>query len=178
MLDIQDKEKLSFEFRQVIVSLKQEFNELSEKIKRLDRLLTQHFEQDKNCQIVSSIPGFGVITTTLLTSMIDKGQAFSKAAEIGVWVGLTPSQYASGDKSTLGRITKRGDKYLRTLLVQGANTAINWSKKREDTYSLWIKQLVARIGRSKAVVAIAHKMLRLAWILLQRQEMFRLRPSH
>ncbi len=176
--DLQAKEKLSFEFRQNILSLKDEFEFISEKIKQIDNTLDYRLKTEPNCQIVGSIPGFGVITTTLLTAMIDKGQAFSKASDIGVWVGLTPKQYASGDKSKLGGITKRGDRYLRTLLVQGAQTAINWSKKRDDQYSLWIKQLVLRLGRKKASVAIAHKMIRLAWFLLQKQQMFRTKPSH
>jgi len=136
MKDIQEKDMLSFEFRQHILSLKDEFEVISEKIKRIDETLSRIVTKEPNCKIVASIPGFGVITTTLLTAMIDKGQAFSKASDIGVWIGLTPKQYASGDKSKMGGITKRGDRYLRTLLVQCAQTAINWSKKRDDQYSL------------------------------------------
>ena len=178
MDDIQSKEQLSFKFRQTILSLKQEFDFVSENITQLDDTLGRHFKTDPNCKIVGSIPGYGVITTTLLTAMVDKGQAFAKASDIAVWVGLTPRQYASGDKSTMGHITKRGDRYLRMLLVQGANTAINWSKKRDDQYSLWIRQLVLRIGHNKAAVAIAHKMIQLAWVLLQKQERFRPKQSH
>ncbi len=142
MRNIQEQELLSFEFRQNILSINEEFEFISEKIHLIDKTFKRIFETDVNCKIVCSIPGFGVITTTLLIAMIDKGQAFSKASDIAVWVGLTPKQYASGDKSKLGGITKRGDRYLRGLLVQGAQTAINWSKKRDDQYSLWIKQPV------------------------------------
>ena len=176
--ELQFKQELSEEFRQNMLSLKQEFDFVSDKIESLDGTLNRYFTSEPNCKIVGSIPGFGVITTTLLIAMIDKGQAFTKASDIGVWVGLTPRQHASGDKSRLGGITTRGDRYLRTLLIQGGNTAINWSKKRDDQYSLWIKQLVARLGHNKASVAIAHKMIRLAWILLQKQEMFRTKLSH
>jgi len=178
MLEIQSKELLPFRLRQTFLRLEQEFNRISEEIKHLDSLLNHYFSHNENCKIIRSIPGFGMITTTLLTAMIDKGQAFSKASDIGVWVGLTPKQYASGDKSKMGGITKRGDRYLRALLVQGAHTAINWSKKRDDQYSLWIKQLVLRLGRKKASVAIAHKMIRLAWVLLQKREVFRTQPTH
>jgi len=176
--DIQAKEKLSVEFRQTILSLKKEFDFISDNIQQIESSLKPLFKTEPNCQIVGSIPGFGMITTTLLTAMIDKGQAFSKASDIGVWVGLTPKQYASGDKSKMGGITKRGDRYLRTLLVQGAQTAINWSSKRDDQYSLWIKQLVLRLGRKKAAVAIAHKMIKLAWYLLQKQEKFKVKMPH
>ena len=122
---LQTKETLSFEFRQTILSLKKEYEFISESIQAIDNRLKHLFETEPNCQIVGSIPGYGMVTTTLLTAMIDKGQAFGKASDIGVWIGLTPKQYASGDKSKLGGITKRGDRYLRALLVQGAQTAIN-----------------------------------------------------
>ncbi|TQV78952.1 IS110 family transposase [Aliikangiella coralliicola] len=176
--DIQTQEKLALEFRHFIVSLKEEYNFVSAKIKQLDDYLARHCEAEPNCQIVRSIPGVGCLTATALIAMLDKGQGFTNASAPGVWIGLTPKQFASGDKSHMGRITKRGDRYLRSLLVQGANTAIQWAKYRDDSYSLWIKQLVARVGRSKAIIAIAHKMIRLAWILLQKQEMFRLKSSH
>jgi len=178
MDDIQSNENLSADFRQNVLLLRQEFEFTSDNIQQIECTLNSQFESDPNCKIVSSIPGYGVVTTTLLVAMIAQGHAFYKATDIAVWIGLTPRQYASGDKSKLGGITKRGDRYLRSLLVQGAHTAINWSTKREDQYSLWIKQLVARIGRKKAAVAIAHKMIKLAWVLLQKREMFRLKPSH
>lgn len=176
--EIESEEKLSSNFRLNIVALKCEFDFVSKQIIELENTLQTYFESEQNCKIVSSIPGFGPITTSLLIAMIDRGQAFSCASDIAVWVGLTPKQYASGDKSKMGGITKRGDRYLRMLLVQGAHTAINWSKKRDDQYSLWIKQLVARIGRKKAAVAIAHKMIKLAWVLLQKQTRFRVKLSH
>jgi len=178
MRQIQSKEQLSSEFRQNILLLEQEFDFISENIKCLDETLKLYFMDNQNCRIVSSIPGYGVTITTLLVAMIDKGQAFSKSSDIAVWVGLTPKQYASGDKSKLGGITKRGDRYLRSLLIQGAHTAINWAMKRDDQYSLWIRQLVLRMGRKKAAVAIAHKMIKLAWVLLQKQEMFQTQQMH
>ena len=176
--EIESEEKLSFDFRQNMVSLKREFDFVSEQIIQLENTLNRYFESEPNCKLVSSIPGFGLITTSLLIAMIDRGQAFSGASDIAVWVGLTPKQYASGDKSKMGGITKRGDRYLRMLLVQGAHTAIRWAKKRDDQHSLWIKQLVVRLGRKKAAVAIAHKMIKLAWVLLRKQTTFRMRASH
>lgn len=175
---IEAEEILSFDFRQNIVLLKKEFEFISEQITQLESTLSCYFESENNCKLVHSIPGFGLITTTLLVAMIGTGQAFRSASDIAVWVGITPKQYSSGDKSKIGGITKRGDRYLRTLLVQGAHTAIRWANKRDDQHSLWIKQLVVRLGKKKAAVAIAHKMIRLAWVLLQKQTTFKLRPSH
>lgn len=89
-----------------------------------------------------------------------------------VWLGLTPRLHASGESHRLGGITKRGDRYLRTLYVAGANAVLRWTKHRHDAFSRWANAIVTRRGRHKGVVAIAHKLARLSWILLQRQTMF------
>ena len=178
MNEIEANKKLSFDFYQNIILLKKEYEFISAHIAQLEESLRSYFESNPNCRLVHSIPGFGLITTTLLVAMIDKGQAFKCASDIAVWVGITPKQYASGDKSKMTGITKRGDRYLRMLLVQGAHTAINWANKRDDRHSLWIKQLVLRIGRKKAAVAVAHKMIKLAWVLLQKQKVFMVRAYH
>lgn len=178
MNEIETNNNLSFDFYQNILLLKKEHEFISEHITQLEESLRNYFESNPNCRLVHSIPGFGLITTTLLVAMIDKGQAFKHASDIAVWVGITPKQYASGDKSKMTGITKRGDRYLRTLLVQGAHTAINWAGQKDDRHSLWINQLVLRIGRKKAAVAVAHKMIKLAWVLLQKQKVFMVRTYH
>ena len=174
----QSNELLSFEFRQLILSVKREYDFVTEQIRQLESYLSRYRDNSRNCEIVGSIPGFGLLTTTALVAMIDSGQAFTKPSEPGVWLGVTPRQHGSGNKSTMGQITKRGDRYLRALLVQGAHAAIIWSKKREDRYSQWVNQLVLRVGRQKAAVAVAHKMIRLAWILLQKQTLFKVNYTH
>jgi len=172
---ILETERFSAHFRASLLLLKKEYDFTSENIKQIDQKLEDYLANNESCQIVKSIPGIGVLTSTLLVAMIDKGQAFKSAKDIAVWSGLTPKQHASGDYSRLGRITKRGDHYLRRLLVQGALTSIRWAKKREDEHSRWITQLAFRLGTKKAAVAIAHKMIRLAWVLLQKQKMFQVR---
>jgi len=173
MKAIESEELLSPQFRQQILLMKEEFDYICERIKTVEKHLTHYNQTNKNCMIVNSIPSVGYLTATTIVAMIDKGQAFSKASDIGVWVGLTPKQFASGNKSRLGRITKRGDRYLRFLLTRCGNVAIQMAKERNDQFSLWIRQLVKRIGRSKAIVAIAHKIIRIAWVLLQKQEVYK-----
>jgi len=82
---------------------------------------------------------------------------------------------ASGEKSVSTGITKRGNRYLRTLFIHGARSILSWAIKKDktDNLSLWIKQLVARIGRHKAVVALAHKMVRFTWVILSRKEEYK-----
>lgn len=94
--------------------------------------------------------------------------------QLAAWLGLAPSQYSSGGKSKLGRITKAGDLYLRTLLVQGARSVLIGAEKRTDSFSRWVCSLVERRGYWRAVVAIAAKNARLCWVSLHYGDYFRL----
>jgi transposase len=93
--------------------------------------------------------------------------------ELGAWVGLVPGQYSSGGKHRLGRITKAGDPYLRSLLVLGARSVLAAAKNKTDALSRWAMALAERRGYWKAVVAIAAKNLRMAWAVLHLGEHFK-----
>lgn len=170
--DLQENEQLSVSFRQLMLDMSKEFHELTERINTIENMLKAYIQKTDHCAIVSSVPGIGVINASALVASIDKGQAFNNPREFGVWLGLTPKQYASGEKSRNGGITKRGDCYLRTQLIHAARAAKKWSRKRDDQLSLWIKQLEARVGVHKSTVAIAHKLARIIWVLLQKQQTF------
>ena len=90
-----------------------------------------------------------------------------------MWLGVTPKQFASGDKSYQTGITKRGDRYLRKQLIHGARALVIHSKQKTDKLSLWIQQLVERRGVGKAIVATANRLARIAWIILRRNEEYR-----
>ena len=92
---------------------------------------------------------------------------------MAAWLGLTPLSSASGDKSVTRGISKRGDRYLRTLFVHGARAVVNWCSKKSDPLSLWIKRLIDRRGRHKAIVALAHKLARFAWAMLSKKESYK-----
>jgi transposase len=173
ILKCQDNELFTLNFRRLLLSILEEFNQLSERIKQINEQLKQYTDENQNCKIVSSLPGIGFINSSAIVAQIDKGQAFDSPKQFAVWLGITPTQYASGEKSRDGRITKRGNRYLRKQLIHGARAAMRWAKKRDDQLSLWINQIVQRIGLNKAAVAIANKLARLIWILLQKQEMFK-----
>jgi transposase len=93
-------------------------------------------------------------------------------AQFGAWIGLTPRQRSSGGKSNLGGITKRGDTYLRTLLIQGAKSAVMTARRRQDKLSHWVVALRERSGWQKAVVALANKNARILWAVMTRGEAF------
>ncbi len=96
---------------------------------------------------------------------------------MAAWIGLVLGQYSSGGKARLGRITKAGDSYLRSLLVMGARAILSGLRDKQDRFSCWARNLVERRGYWKAVVAIATKNARLAWAVLKYGEHFRLNPS-
>lgn len=97
---------------------------------------------------------------------------FKNGAQFGSWVGLAPSQNSSGGKTRLGRITRHGDTYLRTLLIQGAKSAVMTAHKRDDRISRWLVQLTARVGWQKAVVTMANKSARILWAVLAKGQRF------
>ena len=124
------------------------------------------------CRLLLTIPGIGVINATAIYSAIGNGAQFRNAREFAVWLGLTPKQSSSGESFKSAGITKRGNRYLRKQLVHGARSALTRSKNKTDNLNRWAHQLVARRGLHKACVAMAARMARLAWIILQRQEAY------
>ena len=113
----------------------------------------------------------GLMLTALIASVGDFKQ-FANARQFGAWLGLVPSQNSTGGKASLGRITKRGDNYLRTLLIQGAKSAVMSASKRSDRISQWLLQLKDRAGWQKTVVALANKNARILWAVLSRGQRF------
>ncbi|MEX8195461.1 transposase, partial [Comamonas guangdongensis] len=107
-----------------------------------------------------------------LVATVGEFQQFRSAKQFGAWLGLVPSQNSSGGKTSLGNITKRGDDYLRTLLIQGAKSAVNTAAKRSDRLSQWLMQLKARVGWQKAAVALANKNARILWCVMTRDTVF------
>ncbi|WP_410315286.1 IS630 family transposase [Klebsiella pneumoniae] len=120
------------------------------------------------------LKGVGPTTASALVASIGNAHDFKNGRQLAAWLGLTPSQYSSGGKSKLGRITKAGDAYLRTLLVQGARSVMVGAENRTDPFSRWVCSLIGRRGYWRAVVAIAAKNARLCWASLHYGDDFRL----
>lgn len=114
-----------------------------------------------------------LVLSALLASL-GGAHEFDNGRQVAAWIGLTPGQYSSGGKARLGRITKAGDSYLRSLLVMGARAILSGLGDKQDRFSRWARNLVERRGYWKAVVAIAAKNARLAWASLKYGEDFRL----
>ena len=119
-----------------------------------------------------SIPGVGFKTATAFVASVGNVEVFTSGRQLSAWLGVVPKQNSSGNKIRLGRISKRGDRYLRYLFIHGARSVLKNVGKKKDPYSLWIKGLIERIGFNKTVVAVANKNVRVAWALLKNETVF------
>lgn len=151
----------------------EEYQQLSDRIAGIQKELTSIVLQQPQCQLLSSVPGIGVINATALYSAIGDGTQFKNAREFAVWLGLTPRQSSSGNSFTSSGITKRGNRYLRKQLVHGARSLLYRCRNKTDRLSLWANALIARRGYNKACVAMAARLARLCWVLLQKNEVYR-----
>ena len=140
------------------------------RINELEKQLALIAKEQPICQLLLTIPGIGVINATAIYCAIGNGSQFKHARDFAVWLGLTPRQRQSGNTFSSGAITKRGNAYLRTQLVHGARSMLCRCKDKTDRVSLWGNQLVARRGFNKACVAMAARLARLCWILIQKNQ--------
>ena len=122
--------------------------------------------------VPATLQGIGPIGASAAVATVGDFKQFRHAAQFGAWIGLTPRQDSSGGKTGLGGITKRGDVYLRSLLIQGAKSAVMTAHKRSDPISQWVAALRDRAGWQKAVVALANKNARILWAVLTRDGVF------
>jgi transposase len=162
--------------RQVLLRAFEHWRELDEHMRWCDRQVGQHVRSSPQARRAAEITGIGELGASALTASVGDFHQFKGAHQFGAWLGLVPSQNSSGGKASLGRITKRGDDYLRTLMIQGAKSAVMSASKRDDATSRWLAQLVARVGWQKACVAMANKNARILWAVMTRDEGFN--PGH
>lgn len=169
-----ESDRLSALVREEITRTLIEYDFLNRRIKHIQQALTNYSTKSSDCTRLETIPGIGPHISSAIVSTIGKGQAFNCARDFAVWTGLTPIQKASGFKSVMSGITKRGDRYLRKLFVQAARHTAQWGRRNPETkLGQWINQIIQRRGVQKGVVAIAHKLARISWILLHKEDTFK-----
>jgi len=142
------------------------FRELDRQVKELEEQIKAWHRVNADSQRLQSIPGIGPLTATALIASIGNASAFENARQLAAWLGLVPRQDSSGGKERLLGISKRGDVYLRTLLIHGARSVLLRVKSRTDQSEGWLAQLVKRRNPNIAAVALANKNARIAWALL------------
>lgn len=163
--------------RHLLAELKAEHDQLQSRIDHLEWQLKQWHAQDERSQRLETIPGIGLQTATALAGAIDQGQDFKNGRQLAAYLGLVPRQASSGGKDRLLGISKRGDGYLRKLLIHGARSVIRHVRRRmqwgQPGGNPWVEQLLQRCHPNEVAVALANKMARIAWVLLARKETYR-----
>lgn len=158
---------LSFRFRNILARRYEQLVELEEHIAFYTKELELLSQQDDACQRLQTIPGFGPIIASGFRSTIGDGKAYVCGRHVAASLGLVPKQCSSGGKNVLLGISKRGDKYLRTLLVHGARALVLRAATRKDALGRWIARLLERRGWNKTIVAVANKLARIGWAVLR-----------
>lgn len=159
--------------RRLFASLYDELLALEEKIETVEQKVRSVFEASEPCQRIAAVEGIGPVTATALVAAISDGKNFKNGRQFAAWLGLVPRQHSSGGKTRLFGISKRGDTYLRTLLIHGARSVVYRASHKTDRRSLWIADKQRRLGTSKACVALANKNARIVWSLIARGEVYR-----
>ena len=152
--------------RELFASLYEELLHLDERIQDCDAKITRMYTANSVCRRLAEIGGIGPITATALVASVGDPRVFEKGRQMSAWLGLVPKQNSTGGKTVLLGISKRGDRYLRTLLIHGARSVVSRAEGKDDARSRWITQLKQRCGMNKACVALANKNARIAWALL------------
>lgn len=162
--------------RRVIDDLWQRIKQVNEHIHNYDREFVQLVKKNPVAKRLMTIPGIGEKTATGIIASVADPRMFKNSRQFSAWLGLVPRQYTTGGKIKLGRITKRGDQYLRTCLVHGARAVVANLRDKQDRVSCWVRDLIARRGYLRAVVALAARNARLIWTLMVKQENYRAMP--
>src|SRR5438876_1426527 len=156
--------------RRAIGDLLDELRSLDERIGGYDREIEAQAKLCEPAQRLMKIRGIRPTTALAIVATVGNAREFKNGRQFAAWIGLTPSQYSTGGKPRLGHISKRGDAYLRNLLVQGARSVLNSASAHQDRMSRWILELQPRRGYYRTLVAIANKNARIAWALLAKNE--------
>lgn len=162
--------------RQLLALLQQRLRELDEPLALLEQQMGQASRHDVRSRRLQQIPGVGPITASALAASVGDAHQFEDGRQMAAWLGLVPRQHSSGGKNVLLGITKRGDKYLRTLLIHGARAALLSYQRNPARMPLWVQQLLQRKHPNVVCVAMANRTARVAWAMLSRGEDYRAVP--
>ena len=157
-------------FRHLLQRLDEHLKELDRQVAELDLQIQRWHQETVASRKLAEIPGIGPLTASALVASIGDATSFENGRQLAAWLGLVPRQHSSGGKQTLLGISKRGDGYLRMLLIHGARAVICAAQRRLDPADSWLKRLVGRRNKNVAAVALANKNARIAWAILSREE--------
>jgi len=163
---------LSDFFRDLLSRSYQQLTEFDEHIDAYTQSLDTLSRRDDACQRLQTIPGYGPIISSAFYSAVGNGSAYRRGRDVSASLGIVPRQHSSGGKEVLLGISKRGDRYLRSLLIHGARAVVIQAANKEDRLSDWINRIRATRGFNKAVVALANKLARISWAVLAKNTVY------
>jgi transposase len=167
------QDEISPRMSDLIIGLYEDWIALDERIDAIASEIEKISDKEANCQRLMGVPGIGPLISTAVVAAIGTGEAFERGRDFGAWLGLVPRQYSTGGRSILGRISKRGSKYLRTLFIQAANVILmrphNWQR---FSFGAWLTNAAPRLHRNKLATALANKLARIAWSILRNEKAF------
>jgi transposase len=168
-----EQNELTPRARSLFRELYDELLDLEGKIAYVERKINQIFKASEPCQRLAKIQGVGPLTSTALVAAVGDARVFKNGRHMAAWLGLVPRQQSTGGKARLLGISKRGDRYLRTLLIHGARSALRVMGRKSDRRSRWAIDVERRRGANIATVALANKTARIAWAMLAHGEDYR-----
>jgi transposase len=170
--DVNDK-RLPEVARACVAALGAQLRMLKERILQFDRMITAWHRSNEASRRLDDIPGVGPALATALVASIADPKAFRSGRDFSAWIGLVPKQNSSGGKDRLGNISKRGDRYLRSLFTTGALAVIRYAKIHGTTHRPWLTALLARRPTKVAAIALANKIARMAWAMMAKSERYK-----
>jgi transposase len=159
--------------RDTFSELYEQLKELESRIARVTERVERVFRAHPVCRKLAAVPGIGPLTATALLAAVGRPQTFRNGRHLAAWLGLVPRQYSSGGKERLGGLSKRGSRYVRTLLIHGARAVVHRAEGRSDPQGRWLWTLKCRKGTNVAAAALANKNARVVWALLARDDVYR-----
>ncbi|MFG6538555.1 IS110 family transposase [Sulfitobacter sp. CS16] len=167
------KDEISPRMRTILIGLYGDWLWLDDRIETVSKEIELISRTEENCVNVMTIPGIGPMISTAMVAAIGTGEAFGRGRDFAAWVGLVPRQFSTGKRTVLGRITKRGSRYLRMLFVQAAKVILMRTNRWPDfSFGDWLAKAAERMNRNKLAVALANKLARMAWSILRNKKAF------
>ena len=164
---------LSPRIRALLAMMWEDWKQLDEQVESFNTQIDTMGSEDPGCQRLREIPGVGPLIASAVVASIGNGAAFHKGREFAAWLGLIPKQHSTGGKTKLLGISKRGNRYLRTMFIHGARSLVLRVNRERSPLGAWISSLEARAHRNVVIVALAHKLARIAWAVLASGERYR-----
>jgi transposase len=167
-----DYDRIPQMVRSLIEMLLEQWKQIQERITLLERQIERWHRSSEQSKRLAEIPGIGPITASAMMAAVGDAKAFRNSRHFAAWLGLVPKQHSTGGRPKLGSISKRGDGYLRRLLVHGAQSVMRWHRAHPNDRRPWLDELLRRRPVNVAAVAVANKNARTIWALLVRGERF------